>query len=68
LLARPRFEAHSGDWRGMNSKNMSVFEGLDGGNMRNVPRLENYYGNWFGVCFYCFIGNSGAYWGSPSID
>ncbi|XP_045820580.1 protein OBERON 3 [Trifolium pratense] len=40
LPARPRFEAHSGDSRGRNSENMRVFEGLDGGKMRNVSRAE----------------------------
>ncbi|CAI8614013.1 unnamed protein product [Vicia faba] len=40
LPARPRFEAHSGDSRGNNSENLRVFEGLDGGKMRNISRLE----------------------------
>jgi len=38
LPDRPRFEAHSGASRGRNYDNMRVFEGLDGGNMRNVSR------------------------------
>ncbi|KAL5069187.1 hypothetical protein RYX36_020074, partial [Vicia faba] len=40
LPARPRFEAHSGDSRGNNSENLRVFEGLDGGKMRNISRPE----------------------------
>lgn len=40
LPARPRFEAHSGDSRGRNSENLRMFEGLDGGMVRNVSRPE----------------------------
>jgi len=40
LPTRPRFQAQSGDSRGRNSKSMSVFADLDGGNLRNVSRPE----------------------------
>ncbi|CAL0329790.1 unnamed protein product [Lupinus luteus] len=40
LPARPRFEIHSGDLRGMNSENLRVSEGFDGGKIRKDFRPE----------------------------